>query len=101
MINNSGKANSVCYYSQRLSCGSFIHGKTIRVANMLPQCLSHPPTWNNIGAWVKNALFPSQQQLKKSLNQKTKQIRKPNMGWDYFGATHLIKKETSTTRLPK
>jgi hypothetical protein len=65
-------------------------------ANMTPPFLSHPPTWNNIGAWVRNALFPSQQQLKKSLNQKTKQIHKTNMGWDYFSNTHPLKEKNIT-----
>jgi hypothetical protein len=50
-------------------------------------------TWSNIGAWGKDALFPSLWQLENSLNQKSKPQHDQNMGWETHQQHPSTKKE--------
>jgi hypothetical protein len=54
----------------------------------LPILIPSTLTLNNMDPWAKISLFPSQLQLEKSLNQKTKQPLHRMMGWDSYADTH-------------
>ena len=81
------KTNLMCLQKLQATNPLF-HTETIQLSTYSPILIPSQPTLNHVDPWDRILLHPSQQQLKNSLNQKTKPFHNQNMGWEKTSVTH-------------
>ena len=87
-------------YSLVQTCKGFLIYRGIRVATCLLILIPSIPTWRHVDLWVRISLSPSQPQLEKSPNQKSKHIHNQRMGWENLGAPHPHKEKKAVPSQP-